>query len=69
MTSAIPLELVLVSVVIFVAVLVFVWIHDHFELPELGAESDEPFFNISEPNRRNQSATPPSAYGKAFRPS
>jgi hypothetical protein len=45
----------------FVAVLVFARIHDHFELPELGAESDLPFFNISEPNRRNQSATPPSA--------
>ena len=61
MTSAIPLELVLVSVVMFVAVLVFVRIHDPFELPELGMESDEPFFIISEPNRRNQSATPPSA--------
>ncbi len=61
MTSAIPLELVLVSVVVFVAVLVFARIYDHFALPELGVESDEPFFNISEPNRRNQSATPPSA--------
>ena len=61
MSSAIPFELVLVSVAMFVAVLVFLWIHDRFKLPKLGMESDEPFFETSEPNRRNQSSTPPSA--------
>ncbi len=62
MTSVIPLELVLISVVTFVAVLVFARIHNHFELPKSGAEFDGSFFNISEPNCRNQSATSPTAY-------
>ncbi len=61
MSSAIPFELILVSLAMFVAVLVFLWIHDRFKLPRLGKGSDEQFFEISEPNRRNQSVAPPSA--------
>ncbi len=60
MTSTLSFEIVLISVLVFAAVLVFARIHALFEPPEPEAESDEPFFNNSEPNRRNQSA-PPSA--------
>ena len=61
MTATLPVELVLVSVLVFVAVLIFARIHDLFERPESGAENDGQFFWMPEPNRRNQSTTPPSA--------
>ncbi len=61
MTATLPVELVLVSVLVFVAVLLFARIHDFFERPESGAENDGQLFWMSEPNRRNQSAAPPSA--------
>ncbi len=58
MTSTLFFEIVLISVLVFAAVLVFARIYALFEPPEPEAESDEPIFNISEPNRRNQSAAP-----------
>ena len=58
MTLTLPFEVVLVSVLVFVAVLVFARIHALFERPGSRAENDEPLINASEPNRRDQSATP-----------
>ena len=57
MTATLPVELVLVSVLVFVAVLIFARIHDLFGRPESGAENDGQLY-LSEPNRRNQNATP-----------
>ncbi len=61
MTATLPVELVLVSVLVFVAVLIFARIHDFFGRPESGAENDGQSFSMPEPSRRNQSAAPPSA--------
>ena len=58
MTSTLLFEVVLVSVLVFVAVLVFARFQAFFEPSGTGAENDEPLSNTSEPNRRNQSAAP-----------
>ncbi len=58
MTSSLPFEIVLISVLLFVAVLVLPQIRALFEQSRSGAENNEPFGNTSEPNRRNQSAAP-----------
>ncbi len=60
MTSSLPFEVVLISVLVFVAVLVLARIHGLFERSGSGPKYEEPVINTSEPNRRNQSA-PPSA--------
>ncbi len=58
MTSSLPFEVVLISVLVFAAVLVFGRIQALFEPSGTGAENDEPLANTSEPNRRSQSAAP-----------
>jgi hypothetical protein len=58
MTSALPFEIVLISILVFAAVLVFARFHARFKQSESGAENNEPLVNTSEPNRRNQSAAP-----------
>lgn len=58
MTPALPFEIVLISILVFAAVLVFARFHAPFERSGAGAEENQPSFNMSEPNRRNQSATP-----------
>ena len=58
MTSTLLFEIVLISVLVFASVMAFARIHALFERSGSEAENDEPFFKISEPNRRNQSATP-----------
>ena len=63
MSSELPFEIVLISVLAFASVLVFTRFHDSFERSEIGAENNEPSTNMSEPNRRNQSATPSTGLG------
>ena len=51
--------IVLVSVVVFVVVMVLVHIHSLFERRASKGADGEPLVTTTEPNRRNQSATPP----------
>jgi hypothetical protein len=60
MTSALPFEIVLLSVLVFVAVLLIARFHALFERSGSGVKNNEPLTNTSEPNRRNQSGTPPA---------
>ena len=60
MTSALPFEIVLISVLVFAAVLVIARFHALSERSASGAKNNEPLTNTSEPNRRNQSRTPPA---------
>ena len=57
MSSELPFEIVLISVLAFASVLVFARFHESFGRSEMGAENNEPSTNMSGPNRRNQSAT------------
>ncbi len=61
MVETLPFKVVLASVLVFAAVLVLGRIHAFFESPGPAAADDEPLIMIAEPNRRNQSATPPLA--------
>ncbi len=61
MVETLPFKVVLASVLVFVAVLVLAQIHAFFESPDSEAADDEPLIMTTEPNRRNQSATPPLA--------
>ena len=60
MTSAISFAIVLISFLVFAAVLVFALFHALFERYGSGAVNNEPLIKMSEPNRRNQSAAPSS---------
>ncbi len=59
MAPMLPIEVVLTVVVIIVA-LVFAHFHALLVKPESESEKAEPMIQTTEPNRRNQSATPPA---------
>jgi hypothetical protein len=59
--STLPLEVFVASVIGFAGILILTYVPAIFEPSESEAENDEPLFNTAEPNRRNQSAAPPSA--------
>ncbi len=59
MISTPTIDAVLVSVVIFVVVMVLARIHALFERRAPKGADGEPPVVATEPNRRNQSATPP----------
>ncbi|MEE9210798.1 MAG: hypothetical protein V3U23_10140 [Kiloniellales bacterium] len=61
MAPTLPVEVVLVSVLVFVAVLVFARLHALFVKPAPGSETAEPLIKTTEPNRRNQSSDPAPA--------
>ena len=61
MTPMLPIEVVLVSVLVFIVVLVFARLHALFVNPKSEFEKAEPLIQTTEPNRRNQSATQPAA--------
>ena len=61
MVETLPFKVVLASVLVFVAVLVLARIHAIFDSPGSEAADDKPLIMTTEPNRRNQSATPPLA--------
>ena len=61
MVETLPFKAVMATVLVFVAVLVLGRIHAFFDSPGPEAADDEPLIMIAEPNRRNQSATPPLA--------
>ncbi len=61
MVETLPFKAVMATVLVFVAVLVLGRIHAFFDSPRPEAAEDEPLIMIAEPNRRNQSATPPLA--------
>ncbi len=61
MTPMLPIEVVLVSVLVFIVVLVFARLHALFVNSKSEFEKAEPLIQTTEPNRRNQSATPPAA--------
>ena len=58
MISTILFEAVLIFVLVFVAGLLLARIHALFKRFGLGSVYKKPCFNTTEPNRRNQSATP-----------
>jgi hypothetical protein len=58
MAPTLPMEVVLVSVLVFVVVVVFAWLHASFVKPAPGSETAEPLIKTTEPNRRNQSSSP-----------
>ena len=58
MISTILFEAVLIFVLVFVAALLLARIYALFERFGFGSEPKGPFFDSSEPNRRNQSAIP-----------
>ncbi len=59
MTSTPTIEIVLVSVVVFVVVLVLAQIHALFGRRASKGADGEPPVTTTEPSRRNQSVTPP----------
>ena len=59
--SALPFEVFLAVAIGFAGILVLTRVPAIFEPSESEAENDEPLLAPSEPNRRNQSAAPPSA--------
>ncbi len=61
MTPMLPIEVVLVSVLVFIVVLVFAHLHALFVNPKSESEKAEPLIQTTAPNRRNQSATQPAA--------
>ncbi len=61
MVETLAFKVVLASVLVLLAVLVLARIHAFVDLPESEAADDERLIMTSEPNRRNQSATPPLA--------
>ncbi len=61
MVETLPFMVVLASILVFVAVLVLARIHAFLDSPGSEAADDEPLIMTTEPNRRNQSATPPLA--------
>ncbi len=61
MEPTFPVEVVLVSVLVFVAVLVCARLYALFVKPTPGSEAAEPPFKTTEPNRRNQSSDPAPA--------
>ncbi len=60
MAPMLPIEIVLTVLVIIVA-LVLAHLHALFVKPKSESERAEPMIQTTEPNRRNQSATPPAA--------
>ncbi len=52
-------KVVVASVLVFAAVLVLARVHALFQSPGPEVADDEPLIMTNEPNRRNQSATPP----------
>ncbi len=61
MEPTFPVEVVLVSILVFVAVLVCARLYALFVKPTPGSEAAEPPFKTTEPNRRNQSSAPTPA--------
>ena len=59
MTSILNFDVVLISVVVFVVVMVLAHIHVLFERRASKAVDGGPLVPTIEPNRRNQSVTPP----------
>lgn len=59
--STLPFEVFLVAAIGFAGFLVLTRVPAIFEPSEPEAENDEPILSPSEPNRRDQSAAPPSA--------
>ncbi len=61
MAPTLPVEVVLVSVLVFVAVLVCARLYALFVKPTPGSETAKPLIKTTEPNRRNQSSAPTPA--------
>jgi hypothetical protein len=61
MTSILNFDIVLISVVVFIVVMVLAHIHALFERRASKGADGEPLVMTTEPNRRNQRATPPKA--------
>ena len=59
MTSTPTIDVVLISVVVFLVVMVLAQIHALFERRASKGADGDPLVTTTEPNRRNQSATPP----------